>query len=130
MTRPDLLAKPGDPNHRDDPGQPAYWVQVTEQAPLSCGIVSVLPDGRTEVIHLTVHPDGSGARIVERSTSNVMTLWEAFCFYLTDVATDYMIATLDAARGRAPSRAIWLRPFDAPTLWLQRKLPVKGEPLF
>jgi hypothetical protein len=120
FTRSDLLPRKehATADLRDD--APSYWVEVTEHTPLSCSTILVIPDGRTEAIHLTVHPDGDGARIVLRATHNVLTLWVAFIIYLTDFNIDHMIATLDEASDRTPVRAIWLLPLDSLTLRIER----------
>lgn len=121
ITRPDLLSNVGESTGNQG-DTPHYVVEVNELTPLSCSIVSALPDGRTEANLLTVDPDGSGSRIELKSVNDVLTLWDAFVIvYLADFMTDDTIATLDAGRGRMPVRAIKLLPFDALTLWLERK---------
>jgi hypothetical protein len=130
ITRADLLPKTVDAAS-DQGDRPHYVVEVNELSPLSCSIISALPDGRTEANILTVHPEGSGSRVEVKAVHNVFTWWEAFVIvYLADLMTDYTIATLDAARGRTPVRAIQLLPFDSLTLWVERRYGRTDGPPF
>lgn len=94
---------------------PDYWVlSVEDPAPGQCSTLYATSDGKTEAILTTVTAEGAGARVVQHSVSDVLTLAALVLRYLTDLGTDIAVAEGDLLKGRPIPRANCLQPIDFP----------------
>jgi hypothetical protein len=101
---------------------PHYWVKVLEETPTSFSTIAAIRTGATETTHTQLTSTQGGTVILQSSLANAQTVMENLVFWLGDMMTDHLVATLDCARNHAPPRAIWHLPVDTPALWLTRKI--------